>query len=152
MGQSLAQVFPPIPYSGVACMQVTQHRHIRDGHHHTPCQRQSHPFDPPSISHERVACAAIQYNLPGTWDGMKSRGLGPELLAQWWSSAPAKLAGLTHRKGSIAVGLDADLVASTSPYIQKSHVTTKQMEDKIKVCKNWHQQACKGKGKGRLDW
>lgn len=54
--------------------------------------------------------AAIQYNLPSTWEGMKSRGLGPEVLSQWWSYAPARIAGLSHRKGSIATGLDADFV------------------------------------------
>ena len=54
--------------------------------------------------------AALQYNLPSTWDGMQKRGLGPELLAKWWSAAPAKLAGIDNQKGFIAEGLDADFV------------------------------------------
>ena len=57
----------------------------------------------------------LQYNLPATWDAMKKRGLGPELLARWWSQAPARLAGLQERKGAIAVGLDADFVVSVCP-------------------------------------
>ena len=56
--------------------------------------------------------AALQYNLPATWHGMQQRGLGPELLARWWSQAPAQLAGLQDRKGAIAPGLDADFVVS----------------------------------------
>lgn len=54
--------------------------------------------------------AGLQYNLPATWHGMSTRGLGPEMLAKWFSEAPAKLAGLGDRKGSIALGYDADFV------------------------------------------
>lgn len=56
--------------------------------------------------------AALQYNLPSTWDGMRKRGLAPELLAKWWSEAPARLAGIENQKGFIAEGLDADFVVS----------------------------------------
>lgn len=58
----------------------------------------------------------MQYNLPSTWDGMKKRQLGPELLTKWWSEAPAKLAGLSRQKGSIEEGFDADLMVSFSHY------------------------------------
>ncbi len=53
--------------------------------------------------------AGLQYGLPGTWEGLKSRGAGPELLAKLWSSFPAELAGLQHRKGALKAGLDADI-------------------------------------------
>lgn len=52
----------------------------------------------------------LQYSLPATWNGTLARGLGPELLARWWSEAPAKLAGLHDRKGRLASGFDADIV------------------------------------------
>ena len=56
--------------------------------------------------------AALQYNLPSTWAGMQKRGLAPELMAKWWSEAPARLAGIENQKGFIAEGLDADFVVS----------------------------------------
>ena len=54
--------------------------------------------------------ASLQLGLPVTWTGARRRGMGPERIAQWMSAAPARLAGLEHRKGAIAPGCDADLV------------------------------------------
>lgn len=51
--------------------------------------------------------ASLQFSLPVMWSGAGSR---PARLVQWMSTAPARLAGLAHRKGAIAPGLDADLV------------------------------------------
>jgi allantoinase len=48
--------------------------------------------------------------LSVVWTGLQQHGGGLELLAKWMSSTPARLAGLTGRKGAIAAGLDADLV------------------------------------------
>ena len=54
--------------------------------------------------------ASLQLSLSAVWTGARSRGATPELLAQWMSAAPAKLAGLGSSKGAIADGYDADLV------------------------------------------
>jgi allantoinase len=54
--------------------------------------------------------AALELGLPAVWTGAASRGLALERLAQWLSAAPARLADLDGRKGSIAAGKDADLV------------------------------------------
>ncbi len=54
--------------------------------------------------------ASLQVSLSAVWTGARPRGARPERLAQWMSAAPAKLAGLGHRKGAIAEGYDADLV------------------------------------------
>ena len=51
----------------------------------------------------------LQY-LNGLATAARRRGLGPERLAQWMAAAPAKLAGLDHRKGRLAPGCDADFV------------------------------------------
>ena len=56
-----------------------------------------------------------QYSLPATWTAART---GTDLtvdellmrMARWWGSRPAQIAGLAHRKGSIATGMDADLV------------------------------------------
>jgi len=54
--------------------------------------------------------ASLQVSLPVVWTEAKRRGIPIGRLAQWMSAAPAKLAGLDHRKGAIAVGHDADFV------------------------------------------
>jgi allantoinase len=53
--------------------------------------------------------ASLQISLPAVWTSMAARGIPLERVAEWMSAAPARLAGLGGRKGSIAPGLDADL-------------------------------------------
>jgi allantoinase len=55
--------------------------------------------------------ASLQLGLAATWTGARARGFGiPEVL-RWMAEAPAALVGLAQRKGRIAPGFDADLVA-----------------------------------------
>jgi dihydropyrimidinase len=51
----------------------------------------------------------IGLRLPLMFDDMVRRGLPLEKFVEWTSTAPAKLYGLYPRKGSIAVGADADM-------------------------------------------
>ncbi|QDZ20672.1 allantoinase [Chloropicon primus] len=53
--------------------------------------------------------AGLQYSLPASWTAASEHGATIEDMAEWWSSAPAAVAGLTDR-GSIEVGKKADLV------------------------------------------
>lgn len=52
--------------------------------------------------------------LPVMWTAMVRRGMdfnkGVERVVSWMSAGPAKLAGLTGRKGALAAGADADFV------------------------------------------
>lgn len=54
--------------------------------------------------------ASLQLSLPAVWTQAHERGYAVPQLAAWMCSGPAKLAGLEKRKGTIAVGCDADLV------------------------------------------
>jgi allantoinase len=54
--------------------------------------------------------AALELSLPAVWTGASARGIPLERVAEWLSAAPARLAGIDGRKGSIAPGKDADLV------------------------------------------
>jgi allantoinase len=54
--------------------------------------------------------ASLQLGLRVVWTGASARGYGLNDLARWMAEAPARLAGLSGTKGSIAVGHDADLV------------------------------------------
>jgi len=76
---------------------------------HSPC--------PPSMKEsdgDFFGCwggiASLQLSLSAVWTGARERGVAPEKIAQWMSAAPARLAGLHHRKGRIAPGYDADIV------------------------------------------
>jgi len=54
--------------------------------------------------------ASLEIALRIVWTEARRRDISVQRVAQWMSSAPAKLAGLDHRKGSIRPGNDADLV------------------------------------------
>lgn len=54
--------------------------------------------------------ASLQISLPIVWSGAAERRIPITKVAEWMSTAPARLAGLAGRKGAIAVGHDADLV------------------------------------------
>lgn len=54
--------------------------------------------------------ASVQLRLVATWTGAETRGVSFDTLARWLALEPAGLAGLDDRKGSIAVGKDADYV------------------------------------------
>lgn len=54
--------------------------------------------------------ASLQLGLSVVWTGAVQRGHDLSAVARWMCSAPARLAGL-QRKGAIAVGCDADLIA-----------------------------------------
>ena len=54
--------------------------------------------------------ASLQLGLAATWTEARARGFGVKDVVEWMCAAPARLIGLTGRKGAIAVGNDADLV------------------------------------------
>jgi allantoinase len=54
--------------------------------------------------------ASLQLALRAVWTAASARGYGLSDIARWLCEGPARLAGLSGRKGSIAVGYDADLV------------------------------------------
>jgi len=52
--------------------------------------------------------ASLGLALPVLWTAMKQRGIGLERISEWMAAAPARLAGMSGRKGVIAIGADAD--------------------------------------------
>jgi allantoinase len=54
--------------------------------------------------------ASLQLSLPAVWTEASKRGYSVRHLARWLCEAPARLTGLERRKGTIAVGHDADFV------------------------------------------
>jgi allantoinase len=78
---------------------------------HSPCPPQMKSGD---FASAWGGIASLQLSLGVMWRhcscGAGSRRSRPAQLVRWMSAAPAQLAGLTHRKGAIAAGFDADLV------------------------------------------
>jgi allantoinase len=54
--------------------------------------------------------SSLQLRLPIVWTEAKPRGFSIPDLAGWLCSEPARLVGMSNRKGAIAIGFDADLV------------------------------------------
>jgi allantoinase len=52
--------------------------------------------------------ASLELSLAAVWSEASRRGAGLAQICEWMCSGPARLAGLENRKGSIAVGYDAD--------------------------------------------
>jgi allantoinase len=77
---------------------------------HSPC--------PPAMKHKEEGrfdlawggIASLGLALPVVWTEMRRRGIGIERIAEWMAAAPARLAGLSGRKGALGAGADADWV------------------------------------------
>ena len=54
--------------------------------------------------------SSLQLRLPVVWTAARERGFSVARIVEWLSSAPARLVSMEKRKGTIAVGCDADVV------------------------------------------
>jgi allantoinase len=78
---------------------------------HSPCTPALKLGDAGDFMGAWGGIASLQLGLSLIWTEARRRGFGLGDLAAWMSAAPAKLVGLGQKKGSIAPGRDADLVA-----------------------------------------
>jgi allantoinase len=76
---------------------------------HSPCPPDLKCQDTGRFDQAWGGIASLEVSLPATWTEALARGYGPEDVAEWMAAAPARLAGL-DRKGSLAIGKDADIV------------------------------------------
>ena len=77
---------------------------------HSPCTPELKRLDVGDFGLAWGGIAGLQVSLPVVWTGARERDRSLADVVRWMSEAPARLAGLS-RKGGIAVGKDADLVA-----------------------------------------
>ena len=77
---------------------------------HSPCLPDMKVRGGGSFEQAWGGIASLQVALAAVWTSAKQRSVSMEQIARWMSQQPAKLAGLSHRKGAIEVGYDADLV------------------------------------------
>ncbi len=69
--------------------------------------------------------ASLSLGLNSIWTEAHARGFSVEQVARWMCSEPAKFAGVAHRKGLIAPGMDADFCVwapETEITIEESHL------------------------------
>lgn len=77
---------------------------------HSPCPPALKKIDAGDFRGAWGGIASLQIALSAVWTGARERGFTLEDLARWMCAAPARLAGLEGRKGTLAPGYDADLV------------------------------------------
>jgi allantoinase len=75
---------------------------------HSPCTAELKRFDVGDFGAAWGGIAGLQVGLPAMWTQARQRGFGLDDVVRWMATRPAALAGL-RRKGSIALGNDADL-------------------------------------------
>jgi allantoinase len=78
---------------------------------HSPCTPHLKKPDEGDFCGAWGGIASLQLGLPSMWSTASERGMALERVVERMTAHPAKLAGLSARKGRIARGLDADLCA-----------------------------------------
>jgi allantoinase len=78
---------------------------------HSPCTPELKQRERGDFHAAWGGIASLQLGLPSVWAQARRRGFDLPALARWLCTAPAAFAGLADRKGRIAPGLHADLVA-----------------------------------------
>jgi len=77
---------------------------------HSPCPPEMKLPEQGDFMKAWGGISSLQFRLPIMWTEASRRGFTVNRLAEWCCRAPARLAGLGRRKGSIAVGCDADIM------------------------------------------
>jgi allantoinase len=77
---------------------------------HSPCPAAMKLPDQGDFLRAWGGIASLQLSLSAVWTEARRRGYSVSHMAEWLCRNPARLAGIETRKGSIAVGCDADFV------------------------------------------
>ncbi len=80
------------------------------GSDHSPCPPAMKQLETGNFMAAWGGIASLQLTLPIVWTECVARQIPIEQMFQWLATNPAKLVGLSARKGRIAAGCDADLV------------------------------------------
>lgn len=86
---------------------------------HSPCTPSLKHIERGDFAQAWGGISSIQFSLPVVWTGLRERGLSIVDLVRLMCQNTARFAGLSAKKGRIAVGCDADLVLfdDTQPYV-----------------------------------
>jgi len=78
---------------------------------HSPCTPELKRMQEGDIARAWGGIASMQFGLPIVWTEAKRRKIAFEKIVKLMTTGPATLAGLGHRKGKLAAGYDADVIA-----------------------------------------
>jgi allantoinase len=78
---------------------------------HSPCTPELKRMQEGDIARAWGGIASMQFGLPIVWTEAKRRKIAFEKIVELMTTGPAKLAGLGDRKGKLAAGYDADIIA-----------------------------------------
>ena len=81
---------------------------------HSPCPPEMKRQETGDFLDAWGGIASLQLSLAAVWTEAKHHGFSLAHLVRWLCEAPARLASLTHQKGAITPGRDADLVVWNS--------------------------------------
>lgn len=77
---------------------------------HSPCTPELKRLDQGDFAGAWGGISSVQFGLPVVWTEARRRGFGLTDVSRWMSAGPAAFTGLNGNKGSLAPGMDADLV------------------------------------------
>ncbi len=98
---------------------------------HSPCPPEMKRRDTGRWDRAWGGVSSLGLALPVMWTAIEQRGIKPHRLGEWLAAAPARLAGLKGRKGTIAPGADADFAVFDPD--EKWTVTEKDLYFRHKV-------------------
>jgi allantoinase len=77
---------------------------------HSPCPPEMKLKEQGDFLNAWGGISSLQLRLPIIWTEASNRGFGIERIIRWLCSEPARQVGLSHLKGAIRIGADADIV------------------------------------------
>ena len=77
---------------------------------HSPCPPEMKMREQGNFMKAWGGISSLQLRLPVVWTDASARGFTLEQLTEWLCAAPARQVGLSHLKGSLKPGVDADVV------------------------------------------
>jgi allantoinase len=98
---------------------------------HSPCTPNLKAIDVGDYMAAWGGVSGLQLALPVVWTEASARGHTLVDVARWMGAGPARLAGLTGKKGVIAAGADADLVVLAPD--ERTTVTADNVHHRHKV-------------------
>jgi allantoinase len=98
---------------------------------HSPCTPNLKFLDEGDLKKAWGGISSLQFRLPAVWTEAQKRGFSLNDMVEWLCKRPAEFLGMSKRKGSLAVGFDADIVV-WDPH-KKFSVQADAIEHKHKV-------------------